>query len=102
MKRSDEDGGDAEQRQQRAQAVAEQHRPAERDLELVAQPRRVEEERPVVGRRTDVERVAVDEGLAIGGQDQPPIVGGAGAGAHHLGRFVGDRRRVERPARTGP
>ena len=49
MKSRTRAAGDAEQREQRAQPVAEQHRLAERDLELIRQPRRVEEER--AGRR---------------------------------------------------
>ena len=44
----DQRRGDRHQRHQRAETVAEQHAAAERDLHLIAQPRRVEEERPIV------------------------------------------------------
>src|SRR5215510_9014737 len=43
---------DAEQREESAQPVAEQHRAPEGDRELIAETRRVEEEWPIVGRRT--------------------------------------------------
>jgi len=47
--------GNRHQRHQRTQAVAEQHAATERHLQLIAQPRRVKEERPVVCRGRFVE-----------------------------------------------
>ena len=94
----DERGGDAKQREQRAQAVAEEHRPAERHVELIGQPRGVEEERPVVGRRPDVERIGVDELLAVGGPDESRVV--RGAGARLRPSLAGRRRRS--PSRRRP
>ena len=75
----DEDRRDPEQCHQRAQAVAEQHRLSERDVELVLQLRRVEEKRSIVGRRSDVGAVARVELRAIGRANQPRVVGGCGA-----------------------
>ncbi len=84
-------------REQCAQPVAEQHRLAEGRLKLVREPRRVEEERPVVGGRPDVERVVGEKRLAIGRQDQTTVVGGAGSGSNHLRRLRGDRIRAPSP-----
>ena len=56
--------------------VAEQHRPPERDVELILELRRVKEERAVVGRRPDVRAVGRVELLAVGGADQPRVVAG--------------------------
>ena len=72
----DERGGNRHQRQQRAQAVAEEHRASEGRVELVPDLRRVKEERPIVGRRRDVLRVRRVERVAIGRSNQPRVVAG--------------------------
>src|SRR5205823_1652590 len=61
-------------------------------LHLVAQPRRVKEERAVVGRRRFVQRVRGEELLAIARQDQTAVVGRARSRALHFDRVLDSRR----------
>ena len=95
----DERARDAHQREQRAQAVAEQHRTPEGDVELVGELRRMEEERPVVGRRPDVLRIRGIELLAIRREDQSRVVARRGAVNPLVRRAVGSCRR-ERTGRV--
>src|SRR6185503_117802 len=87
----DERSGDAKQCQQCAQAVSEQHRFPECGLKLIGEPGRVEEERPVVGGGTNIERVGGEKLLAVACQDQAPVVSGASSGSSHLRRLCGNR-----------
>ena len=89
----DQDQGsrDAEQREQRAEPVPEEHRLAEGDVELFRQARRVEEEGPVVGRGADVERILGEKPLTIGREDQTTVVGGARPGTDHFRGLCRDR-----------
>src|SRR5947207_12939718 len=64
----------AHQGQQRAQAVAKQHRSPEGDLKLVAQLGSVKEEWPVIGRWSDVLTERLVESLTIARADQSRVV----------------------------
>jgi hypothetical protein len=73
--RADQRGRDPHQRQQRAQAISEQHRSSKCDLELIPELGGVKEKRPVVGRRPDVLFVARIELLAIRRDNQLRVGG---------------------------
>src|SRR4029079_12070296 len=73
---------------------------AERRLKLVGESRGVEKERPVIGGRTNIERVLGEELLAIAREDQAMVIGGTGPAAYHFRWFgrnrIGlDARRVQ-------
>jgi hypothetical protein len=59
-------------------------------LKLVGEPRRVKEERPIIGGRTNIEGVLGEKPRAIAGQNQATVVGGAGPGSYHLHRLGGN------------